>query len=554
LCREKELPAYSKFRKIAFGSEYHDLPSFVEILASLAKQFPDLANDIRAYDRLSDDTNLEPTERERTQDALAEKIAAAIMDQPLTLSQLLDYPSPGLLAGLSLAIGRKGSPDDLYLLLGVADQALGQGSNFLNAKRNVLKALELFFSRPRLDSPLATRAEALLFKWEQIDADQKLIDAIRLACRKLQVQHTALDAGPVNWTYETTKRLGAQEILDRLVSSGVVSHFVVDDCIRMSRLAWNENTGMLPVTYTIPVGLDIAPTDRTPTSEQLVRSLDGFSPGVIEYLKAQLKETDQSQSEWKLGVAFVQAPIEVLNESFEIRVRPLAFRVTECFNRQIVRRRVALANSSSDLAPILGNLYETSANSILGRSDSFHFPCPSQLFVELALVSSDGYCLLVKKKSGPGVVAGIGKAWTCGPEYGLTLSHLVDGKYVRIGDAIESALKKEFGVYKESIARWHVEGIALQHVHLNSALYGYCELMLSGQELVKAFLENGSNQFHLTQADTPSYPELVKVGQLNVLLDNEERRYDGRLWHPSARIRLHTVINSPEIREGHRVS
>ena len=130
LCREKELPAYSKFRKIAFGSEYHDLPSFVEILASLAQQFPDLANDIGDYDRLSDDTTMEPTERERTQDALAEKIAAAIVDQPLTLSQLLDYPSPGLLAGLSLAIGRKGSPDDLYVLLGVADQALSHGSKF----------------------------------------------------------------------------------------------------------------------------------------------------------------------------------------------------------------------------------------------------------------------------------------------------------------------------------------------------------------------------------------------------------------------------------------
>jgi hypothetical protein len=152
---------------------------------------------------------------------------------------------------------------------------------------------------------------------------------------------------------------------------------------------------------------------------------------------------------------------------------------------------------------------------------------------------------LVKKKSGPGVVAGIGRVWTCGPEYGLTLSHLVDGKYVHIGDAIESALKKEFGVSRESIARWHIEGIALQHIHLNSALYGYCELMLSGRELVQAFLEKGSNQFHLAQAGTADYPELVKVGHLNVLLDSKECRYDGGLWHPSARIRLHTVINSP---------
>ena len=115
MCREKDLSPHSPFRQVAFGSEYRDLPSFVETLASLEKQFPDLANEIRAYDLLSDVTNPDPTDRERTQDALAEKIAASIIDKPLTFSQLLDYSSPGLLAGLSLAIGRKGSPDDLYL-------------------------------------------------------------------------------------------------------------------------------------------------------------------------------------------------------------------------------------------------------------------------------------------------------------------------------------------------------------------------------------------------------------------------------------------------------
>ena len=245
-------------------------------------------------------------------------------------------------------------------------------------------------------------------------------------------------------------------MLARLVSCGSASLFAVDDSIRMTRLVPNERSGkgpnVLPVIYTMPRGLEIVPGENRPTAEQLACSLDGFSHEVASYLEAHLGPTDDAPSQWKLGVAFVQCPVEVLeDQALEIHVRPLAFRVTELFNRQIVRRRVTLTGNRPDPAPDLGNLYEVCARNILSKSDSFRFLCPSQLFIELALVTCDQYCLLVKKKSGPGVVAGIGRAWTCEPEYGLTISHLHENRYIRLDEAIRTALRKEFGVEEDKI-------------------------------------------------------------------------------------------------------
>jgi hypothetical protein len=364
--------------------------------------------------------------------------------------------------------------------------------------------------------------------------------------------HPLMPVTPDNtryWVYKETAIYASDDAKNRLRQVGATHAFAIDDSIRLVELSLSKPSDTdkeyLEVECRIPTETTILVHDDKPSNEALTESIDDFDSDVKNYLLADpsFKADEDKKAEWKLGVQSIRPYVDTLGETQEsIVVRPLSYRATDSFNRQIIKGKAAVLTGQKHPNPNLESLYETSVKSILTSSELYKFSFPSQLFVELAIATSDNKVMLVKKTGavGAGVVANIGKAWTCGPEAGLTFKNLQNDKYVIMYDAIAACLKSEFGVSKESVVSWYIGGLCLQLTHLNTSLYGYCRISLSGEELIECFRAQKSKQFIL-EDDSAQYPELVDIDKIPELLV-EEPRYDGKSWHPSAKIRLYTLF------------
>ncbi len=337
----------------------------------------------------------------------------------------------------------------------------------------------------------------------------------------------------------------------KLIDAGLTSAFAIDDSIRLIQLNLNGQTesdaDILKVKILKPEGLEVDKDNKYPTQIELDLSISDFKENTKKYIKNNTGfPPDGNKAEWKIGLALVRMPISIFDEDEAIiSVRPLNYRVTNVFNRQIVYWKNAMLAGSDVYYEALSTIYKDSLAGLLLNNQSFNFKFPSQLFVELAIVSKDHQTILVKKeKLGPGVLASLGMSWTCGPEFGLSFNHLNEDGSINIHQAVVSSMDKEFGISAEQIVSWHISGLALQVVHLNSALYGYCKVDLTGEEICEKFMKRNNDQFVTAETGPKPYPELCYISSdlRNVL--EEDERYDGEKWHPTAKIRLYSLLNA----------
>lgn len=367
------------------------------------------------------------------------------------------------------------------------------------------------------------------------------------------------------WRIDCEVTLGAPklvypkfDVLSELAKLGIVSLPVVDNSVRLAPLSL-QGDDELPVEYDDSAWASIDIGSTQPGTGELLKSLQGFLPEVSGFLEPRLKVPDATDAQWKLGMSLVQAPIDVLDKSTRIVVRPLSYLVTEMFNRAFILRLIAQPHGAkverSDKA--LDELLPKCLKASLSNAGSFNFPFPSQLFVEIGVVTRDRRCLLMRKRNNPGVVAGIGRSWTCGPEFGFAAADLRAAsngpgkRRISVKPVIEKALVKELGVLPERLIRWRIDGVALQHVHLNTALYGHCHVDLTGAELMEKFEEKGRSLIDQKKPDPfhrglqPGEPkaELVSVDAIDGLLKSDMRG-DGEYWHPTAQIRLKSIVDS----------
>ncbi len=369
------------------------------------------------------------------------------------------------------------------------------------------------------------------------------------------VKHFLADLGLIEYREASnpfrqteTALYASKDVKLKIINAGLTSLFAIDDSIRLIQLNLNGQTetdsDTLKVEVVKPEGFEVDKDDKFPTQNQLDLSISDFNETARNYIESSAGfPPDGNKAEWKIGLAMVRLSVGIFDESEPaIFIRPLSFRVTNVFNRQIVYwKNSALAGSLESHNP-LSTAYEASLRGLLLNNQSFNFKFPSQLFVELAIVSKDEKIMLVKKeKLGPGVVASLGMSWTCGPEFGLTLKHLNEDGSINIHQAVVSSIEKEFGISADHLVSWHISGLAVQVVHLNSALYGYCQVNLTGDELCKLFMRRKSDQFVTTEIGPKPYPELYHISDLRNVL-SEDVRYDGDSWHPTAKIRLYSLL------------
>jgi hypothetical protein len=284
-----------------------------------------------------------------------------------------------------------------------------------------------------------------------------------------------------------------------------------------------------------------------------------YADGVPAYIEANAKKMKKDLHRCKVGFSAFHPTVDGGGlDRPVLSVRPINHLVCEAFNRSLARDRMKPRAEGSE-----GVLWRRSFSGLLkgpGGGQVFRAGCPSQLFVELALVTADGFVPLAIKDNPTSVYAERGnpyEIWTCGIEDGpnwvdaISEPHAQGRSVLQFDNIVLKGLAREYKVRGAQVdkrgkpilpneraldcERAPLAGLfslAVQTMHLNTALLGYCVLPLTREVLRK----------HLTTLPTRQAGGLIFDALEFVHLDECEKRVrkyrDSLRWHGTALMRL----------------
>lgn len=197
----------------------------------------------------------------------------------------------------------------------------------------------------------------------------------------------------------------------------------------------------------------------------------------------------------KLGFVSYDGATAALDEdSLSITLRPINHLVTTAFNRGLASERLKYKSYGGEIH----RLWVDQLRQILaGQLQSFHFQCPSQVFLEVALITSDGFVPITQKHDINSVYArrnGKRMVWTCGFEVGPRWADVaspdeVDPHIAELDfhGVARRGLEKEFAITlgAEDAEHLKIRSLALQTLHLNTAFLGYWVLPYTRREMLE---------------------------------------------------------------------
>jgi hypothetical protein len=297
--------------------------------------------------------------------------------------------------------------------------------------------------------------------------------------------------------------------------------------------------------------------DRREHAERSPHWLSGFRPGLaLTFLRQNLErfadETKGPPQAAKIGfVEFDATATAGEHEQPSITVRPINHLVTWAFNQELASGRI-------EGAPTAEHVWQDCARAFM-TGPAHHMPASSQLFVELALVTRDGFVPVMRKTPATSVYArrNGGHVWTCGPERGPNWSPTVVPSAVpgtatlslddTILKALESEIRLTFDAHRPRSTKpgdvylqlntkpiAHIKHLVVQGVHLNSALLGYCVLPLTKDDLYSHLLHVGEAG-GLSFNDPSSPVRFLSLDDCSRTVTEE--RWSAR-WHGTALSRL----------------
>jgi hypothetical protein len=176
-------------------------------------------------------------------------------------------------------------------------------------------------------------------------------------------------------------------------------------------------------------------------------------------------------------------------------IRPLNHLMTLSFNRDIAQGRIDGTEKSPEHV-----LWSQCLSHAFKPAQVVEMPCPSQMFIEVAIVTIDEKFPITHKSSVTSVYAkrNHGKmVKTCGFEFGPNWKDVVveekEKNFVSLNilRGIHKGLEKEFDLarlpdwaaMKEKVVV-HMSGLVVQALHLNSAILGFCKIPYTSQQLL----------------------------------------------------------------------
>jgi hypothetical protein len=270
----------------------------------------------------------------------------------------------------------------------------------------------------------------------------------------------------------------------------------------------------------------------------------------------------------KLGFVTFDAGLQTHGDDTPaIGVRPINNVVCDRFNLAVGKARV----DASDRRRVEAR-WARWLEALLRPQSAFRMPCPSQLFLELVVVTSDGAIPRPVKVSETSIYSlrnGGDRIYTCGIEDGARWTDVVqDGAgHARLdfSDALLNGLAREYRIRGAATdsrnrpvgERFIKRGgkllqcvrppraglftLVVQGMHLNSAVLGYCVLPITGRELASHLEETVSaGGLDFTNLELIALDDCAKV-----VADFEDEVASGKpatAWHGTAMMRLQLAV------------
>ncbi len=234
---------------------------------------------------------------------------------------------------------------------------------------------------------------------------------------------------------------------------------------------------------------------------QLVeRWTEPYSEAVRAYVLRGIElESSGGRENAKVGFVSIDFGLNALNTSSGLSFRPVNHLVAQAFNRRLALERTTIGSYGGRAH----QLWNTCLRNMFPGVQSVRACHPSQVFVELAVITSDGYVPCTQKSDSNSVYAkrhavntrrGGARVWTCGvelgPNWGQVMTRVGESAFLEVdlvGGAV-AALKREFGIDVPNGRIEHpmlaIKKLVLQTLHLNVSFIGYCIVPETREEVL----------------------------------------------------------------------
>lgn len=224
--------------------------------------------------------------------------------------------------------------------------------------------------------------------------------------------------------------------------------------------------------------------------------------------------------------------IEVQTERMpKLSVRPLSYWIVRSLNFQI-----AMRPTDEQLQALRRRYLKNLAQS---GSHEYRWNWPSQMFVELVVILSDGWVPKLEKLGSPMAVKAGAPVYTCGPELGLDwekdLKRTAGGAHMLdIQAAARRAVQQELGA-SLTIADLSFFSLAIQQAHLNTGILGCVWLDQTRFRFAEIFEET---RLRREQDGVRAFGEGVTFISPDAIGEEVAKGKDTNKWHQSALMRL----------------
>ncbi len=344
-----------------------------------------------------------------------------------------------------------------------------------------------------------------------------------------------------DWSYVETPRLATDEVIQILHAEQNYQALAVDNGL------------MLYISpHFRPIDLSALPIHRhrdfgevemlkDPTPLQLSTKIfeaDIEDGPIYDYLRQLIRSKDWIDV-YQTKVGFYQArlpPSSFPDLPMNLDIVPLNFWIVDNFNRRI------LLNPDDRLLEIREQVLH---RAIKGGDRSVLPACPSALYAEVSIISSDNKLVLLEKNRNASALAkSRNRRWTCSVEEGFTWGNFTPEGGVDFLRVIKRCLRRELHLDDASVIESvNVYGLALECTHLNTALVGVLRLGISSMELVSGIRnsEDYGLQWHFIDME-----EVFEKLFAHPIIRPDE-------WHPTGRLRallaLYEYFGYDEIRQ-----
>jgi predicted nucleotidyltransferase len=366
-------------------------------------------------------------------------------------------------------------------------------------------------------------AEDQLLLWELL-VDRALEEILRREAEQEikpfdKVIEAYFSAGH-SWAHPATAAFASHAVQESLQSVGNYSVLGIDDALALYIAPLPAAMRMPEILYQNPEGL---PTEtlHNPSSQGLLEQIAPSFGDVGAYLKTRGDASGYpafGYFECKVGIRSFIPAVDRIGQPAVLIVNPLSYWIVREFNRRMLL-------DPGDTA--LQQLRRAALDAVLRPAEQIVFPCPSALYLEMALITADAKFVIAKKKAPLSALASTHTTWTSTIEEGLVWSDTPNSTEEKLYAALMHCLNQELKLNADSIRSWKLLAFAIEHTHLNSGLLGYCETNLSSKEIEP--LLKSSPDFDDCQ--------FMDVGEA---LDHcfSSSSQIGNHWHPTARLRM----------------